>query len=92
MPERKSHGRSKAGVELTDDVLEHMAREADEGLDITKLSRRPGRPAMGSAPADAFPVRLAPELRRALEQRAAADQTTASEIVRQALRRYLELT
>jgi hypothetical protein len=54
MPERKSHGRSKAGVELTDDVLERMAGEAEEGLDITKLLRRPGRPAMGSAPAESF--------------------------------------
>jgi hypothetical protein len=90
MPERKSHGRSKAGVELTDEVLDRMADEAEEGLDITKLRRRPGRPAMGSAPAESFPVRLEPELRRALDERAAADETTASEIVREALRRYLE--
>ncbi len=92
MPERKSHGRSKAGVELTDDVLERMADEAEEGLDITKVRRRPGRPPMGSAPAESFPVRLEPELRRALDERAAADETTASEIVRQALRRYLKVT
>lgn len=62
IPERKTHGRSKAGVELTDDVLEQMAKEAEEGLEVTKLRRRPGRPAMGSAPADSFPVRLEPEL------------------------------
>jgi len=58
MPERMSHGRSKAGVELTDEVLDRMADEAEEGLDVTKLRRRPGRPAMGSAPAESFPVRL----------------------------------
>lgn len=92
MPERKTHGRSKAGVELTDDVLEQMAKEAEEGLDVTKLRRRPGRPAMGSAPADSFPVRLEPELRRALDERAAADETTASEIVREALRRFLKVS
>ena len=92
MPERKSHGRSKAGVELTDDVLERMADEAQEGLDLTKLRRRPGRPAMGSGPADSFPVRLEPELRRALDDRAATDDTTASEIVREALRRYLKVS
>lgn len=92
MPERKSHGRSKAGVELTDEVLERMADEAEEGLDIRKLRRRPGRPAMGSGPADSFPVRLEPELRRALDERAAAEDTSASEIVREALRHYLKVS
>jgi hypothetical protein len=90
MPEKKSHGRSKTGVELTDEVLDQMAKEAEDGLDITRLRRRPGRPAMGSGPADSFPVRLDPELRKALDRRAAADKTTASDVVREALRRYLK--
>ena len=92
MPERMSHGRSKAGVELTDEVLDRMADEAEESLDVTKLRRRPGRPAMGSAPAESFPVRLEPELRRALDERAAAEDTTASEVAREALRRYLKVS
>jgi hypothetical protein len=91
MTEKKSHGRSKAGVELTDEVLERMAQEAETGLDITKLRRRPGRPAMGSGPADALPVRLDPELRKALDDRAAAESTTASDVIREALRRYLKV-
>ncbi len=86
----KTHGRSKAGVELTDDVLQAMADEAEGGLDVTKLRRRPGRPSMGSGPADTLPVRLDPELRQAVEQRAAQDHTTTSDVVRIALRRYLE--
>lgn len=89
MVDKASHGRSKAGVELTDDVLEQMAREAEAGLDIAQLKRRPGRPAMGSGPADALPVRLDPELRKALDERATADRKTASDVVREALRRYL---
>ena len=60
---KKSHGRSKTGIELTDEVLDRMADEAEAGLDITKLRRRPGRPAMGSGPAETLPVRLDPELR-----------------------------
>jgi len=91
MPKRNSYGRSKAGVELTEDVLERMAAEAKAGLDPAKLRRRPGRPAMGSAPADTLPVRLEPELREAVANRAAADHTTASEVVRTALRRYLKI-
>lgn len=92
MPRKTSHGRSKAGVELTDDVLDRMAKDAEDGLDTSRLQRRPGRPAMGSGPADSFPVRLDPELRKALDDRAATDHTTASDIVRDALRQYLEVS
>jgi hypothetical protein len=90
MTDKTSHGRTTAGVELTEDVLDRMANEAEEGLDVSKLRRRPGRPAMGSGPADALPVRLDPELRRAVDDRAAADNTSASDVVREALRRYLQ--
>jgi Ribbon-helix-helix protein, copG family len=86
----KSYGRSKAGAELTDDVLNRTAQEAEAGLEVSKLRRRPGRPAMGSGPADALPVRLDPELRRAVDERAAAEHTSSSEVVRNALRRYLK--
>lgn len=92
MAEKKSYGRTRAGVELTDETLEQMVQEAEDGLDITKLRRRPGRPAMGSGPAESLPVRLDPELRRALDDRAAAEATTASEVVREALRRYLRVS
>ncbi len=89
MTENKTHGRTKAGVELTDDVLDELAEQAEAGLDVTNLRRRPGRPSMGSGPADSLPVRLDPELRRAVDERAAAEHTTASDVVREALRRYL---
>lgn len=92
MTDKNSHGRSKAGVELTDEVLDKLAKEAEDGLDVTKLRRRPGRPAMGSGPADSLPVRLDPELRQALDERASADETTASDVVREALRRYLKVS
>ncbi|MBO0731004.1 MAG: ribbon-helix-helix protein, CopG family [Acidimicrobiaceae bacterium] len=90
MADRKSYGRSKSGVELTDEVLQRMAEEAEAGLDMTKLRRRPGRPPMGSGPAETLPVRLDPGLRKAVDDRAAAEHTTASEVVREALRRYLK--
>lgn len=92
MSDNGSLGRSKAGVELTGDVLDAMADEAEAGLDVPKLRRRPGRPAMGSAPAESLPVRLDPQLRKALDERAAVDGTTVSDIVREALRRYLKVS
>ena len=90
--ENKTYGHSKAGVELTDGVLQQMAEEAEAGLDVTKLRRRPGRRSMGSGPAETLPVRLEPELRRAVDDRAAKDHTTASDIVREALREYLKVS
>ncbi|HZT66206.1 MAG TPA: CopG family transcriptional regulator [Acidimicrobiales bacterium] len=92
MTKKKTYGRSKTGVELTDEVLQEMAREAEAGLDVTKLRRRPGRPTIGSGPAEMVPVRLDPDLRRAVDQRAVADKTTTSEVIRQALRQYLKVS
>ena len=62
--------------------------KADHDVKVLK-GRRRGRPAMGSAPADVVAVRLAPEMRSAIEARAAAEDTTTSEIIREALRRFL---
>jgi hypothetical protein len=89
---KKIYGRTKNGVELTEEILERMAAEAETGLDVTKLRRRPGRPAMGVGPAESFPVRLDPDLRKAVDDRAAADHTTASDVVREALRPYLKVS
>jgi predicted transcriptional regulator len=46
---------------------------------------------MGTAPAEVVPVRLDSELRAAVEARASAEQTSTSEIIREALRRFLEV-
>ncbi|MFP5326475.1 MAG: ribbon-helix-helix protein, CopG family [Acidimicrobiia bacterium] len=37
-------------------------------------------------------MRLEPELRQALDERAAQEETTPAEIVREALRRFLKVT
>ena len=79
------------GRTITDEEIQAMADEAEAGYDLTKLKRRPGRPTLGSAAAEVFPVRLEPELRAALEARAATDETTASDVVRNALRAYLHV-
>jgi len=90
MPDRpkKIYGRTRSGVDITDELIERHIAEAEAGLDISKL-RPVGRPRMGSAPAKAFPVRLDPDLRESLDQRAAEEDEPAAEIVRRALREYL---
>jgi hypothetical protein len=56
------------------------------------LANRAGRrraPARPSAPATVESVRLDPELRDALAERAESDGTTPSDVIREALRKYL---
>lgn len=68
-----------------------MADEAEQGYDVEQLkSRRRGRPMLGTAPSEVVPVRLDPDLRQAIEARAEAEDKTTSEIIREALRRFLE--
>lgn len=91
MPRKKNYGTSRSGSALTKEAIAKKVAEAEAGLDVAKLRPRRGRPPMGSRAADAFPVRLDPELRRALDDRAIADDTTASEVIRRALRRFLKV-
>ena len=85
--------RTKSGRILSDADIDALAEEVESAAyDIETLkARRRGRPAMGSGPADVVPVRIDPELKAAVENRAKRDQTTTSEIIRKALRRFLDV-
>ena len=85
--------RTKTGRVLADDDIVDLADEVETTTyDVDALKpRRRGRPAMGSAPAGVVPVRLDPALRDAVEARAREEQTTTSEIVRRALRSFLDV-
>ncbi len=92
MSEPRIYGHTRAGRPITDKDVEVLAAEAEAGYDVDELiARRPkrGRPALGSSPASVESVRLDPELRRELIDRARADATTTSEVIREALRRFL---
>lgn len=89
---KKTYGKTASGVPLTDEKIAELAEMAEEGFDVDEmLQRRRGRPPIGSAPASVESVRLEPELREALAQRAEDDQETTSAVVRKALRSYLEV-
>ncbi len=91
MSEPRIYGHTQAGQPITDTDVESLAAEAEAGYDVDKLiARRPkrGRPALGSSPASVESVRLDPELRRELIDRARADATTTSEVIREALRHF----
>jgi len=83
---KRSWGTS-GGVELTDELLDKMVAEAEAGYDLDRLRPRPGRPPMGREAATVFQVRLEPELRKALFERAKTEWLTTSEMARRLLRR-----
>lgn len=92
MPTKKTYGKTRSGKPITDELVAELAEEADAGYDVDEtLRRRPGRPSLGSAPASVESVRLDPELRDALTQRAERDHETTSSVIRKALRRYLKV-
>jgi uncharacterized protein (DUF4415 family) len=87
----KTHGTKKDGTPITDAMVEALADEAEAGYDVAELRRRQGgRPSMGTAPASVESVRLDPDLKRDLLLRAAAEGTSVSDVIRRALREYVQ--
>jgi hypothetical protein len=92
MTEERVYGHTRSGQPITDTDIQALAAEAEGGYDVDRLIERRhkrGRPALGSSPASVESVRLDPELRLELLQRARSEGTTTSEIIREALRRFL---
>jgi hypothetical protein len=84
------HGRTASGTPITDELVAKLADKAEAGYDVDDtLRRRGGRPSIGSAAASVESVRLDPELREALSQRALRDRETTSSVIRKALQKYL---
>lgn len=91
MSKHENEDRTSGGVPVTDDMVQRLADEAEAGYDVAGLRRRGGRRPLGSAAADVVPVRLDPELRAALTARADAEHTSASDVIREALRAWLNV-
>ena len=92
MTEPRVYGHTRSGQPITDAEVEALAAEAEAGYDVDRLiarRRKRGRPALGSSAASVESVRLDPELRGELLERARSEGTTTSEIIREALRRFL---
>lgn len=92
MTDARVYGHTRSGQPITDKEVEVVAAEAEAGYDVERLiarRRKRGRPALGSSAASVESVRLDPELRGELVERARSEGTTTSEIIREALRRFL---
>ncbi len=93
MSQDRVYGHTRSGKAITDMEIEALAAEAEAGYDVDALVARRGkrgRPPLGSAPASVESVRLDPELRDQLLERAKAEGTSTSEVIREALRRFLK--
>jgi len=92
MAKKETYGKTASGKPITNELVEELAEKAEAGYDVEEtLRRRGGRPPIGSAAASVESVRLDPELRQALTQRAERDHETTSSIIRKALRQYLKV-
>jgi len=85
--------RTATGREVTDEEIASMAADLEVmEFDIDALkARRRGRPMIGTAPAEVVPVRIDPALKAAIDARAAADDVSISEVIRNALKKYLHV-
>ncbi len=85
--------RTSHGAPLTNEVLEQLADDAEAGYAPHQLRVRkgPGRPRLsdGEGPSRSLNVRIGDELRDRLSARAEREGTTTSDLVREALWRYL---
>jgi CRISPR-associated endonuclease/helicase Cas3 len=83
--------RTRAGDEITPEVAEALASEAERGYDLSKAKRqRVGRPSLagaGSSPRLSF--RTTPALYRAARRQAKAEGRSVSDLAREAVARYV---
>jgi hypothetical protein len=92
MAGKRDLGKTASGKPITEDLVKKLAEEAEAGYSVEEtLRRRGGRPTIGSGPASVESVRLDPELRSALSERAERDHEATSSVIRKALREYLKV-
>lgn len=91
----KVYGYTKSGKPIDNELIEQFVEEAEQGYDVGQLMDRPrgrGRPPLGDAAKVVGSLRLDPSLREQAEVRANAEGVSVSELVRRALREYLQVS
>jgi F0F1-type ATP synthase epsilon subunit len=92
MSEPHVYDHTSSGQPITDEEVALLATEAETGYDVDRVIARRAkreRPAPRSSAASVESVTLDPALRRERLEPARSEATTTSEIIRQALRRFL---
>jgi hypothetical protein len=87
----RKYPRTKSGLEVTPEVADALADEAERGYDLSKAKRQfVGRPSLsgnGTSPRMSF--RITPELYLAMEKRAESEGRSVSDLAREAVARYV---
>lgn len=86
-------GHTRSGAAITDELVDELAAEAERGYDVDALIARRGRrgrPRLGAEVSTVESVRLDPEMKELLVRRATDEGVGVSEVIRKALRHYLE--
>jgi hypothetical protein len=90
---KRTRGHTTTGTPITDELIEQFADEAERGYDVDQIIARRrdkrGRPRLGAEPSTVESVRLDPELKERLVQRAEDEGVPVSEVIREALRQHL---
>ena len=82
--------RSKSQIEITEEIADRLADEAEAGYDLTDAKRIGRRSLSGVAGASPrVNVRMTAELHARAQARAEQEGKTISEIAREALERYV---
>lgn len=91
MAKLKKNPRTKAGEEITPEVADALAAEAERGYDLSKAKRRRvGRPSLaGQGPSPRMSFRTSPDLYRAAQKRAKKEGRSVSDLAREAVARYV---
>ena len=90
MTTKKKLGSTRSGKPITDELVAELADKAEHGFDVDEIvRRRGGRPPMGLSAAAVESVRLEPELSQLLHEHAEREGRTHSDVIRDALRKYL---
>lgn len=82
---------TKSGLEITPEIADALAAEAERGYDLSKAKRQlVGRPSLGGtgvSPRMSF--RATPDLYRAAQERARKEGRSVSDLAREAIALYL---
>lgn len=92
-PARAGRPRTRAGVILTSEYEERLAAEAEAGFEPGELARRQaGRPSLSGAPGHSsrLGLRVDEDTYRSILRLAERQHRNVSDIVREAIHRYLE--
>jgi hypothetical protein len=83
--------KTKAGTEITPEIADALAAEAERGYDLSKAKpRRGGRASLAGAGASPrLSFRTTPDLYRAAQKRAKEEGRSVSDLAREAVARFV---